>query len=196
MLLSTEFGSSWVDINFLYRSYNTKPQHLEKECLLSRLERNKNTYNYEFDFLSLSIENRTNQCNPNHQPTGPGHQAGYQGAGTKPDLNNHANQLNPNNGLYQPPKKWKEHSQTPTTDWIRPSFHRIHSNWEISSNTSYYSYFTSKTQLVCNIANHFENMSKSWFKRDFTMIKMSDVRKSWTKISNPYKIKSKWGNST
>lgn len=41
-------------------------------------------------------QNRTNQCNPTHKPTGPGHNAGYGGTGTKPDLNNHANQTNPN----------------------------------------------------------------------------------------------------
>ena len=31
-----------------------------------------------------------------------GHKSGYSGTGTKPDLDNHANQLNPNNKLYQP----------------------------------------------------------------------------------------------
>lgn len=45
--------------------------------------------------------NRTNQCNPTHQPTGPGHQAGYHGTGTTPDLNNHGNQMNSNNSAYQ-----------------------------------------------------------------------------------------------
>lgn len=45
--------------------------------------------------------NRTNQCNPSHTKSGPGHQAGYQGTGTKPDLDNHGNQLNPNNQNYQ-----------------------------------------------------------------------------------------------
>lgn len=50
-----------------------------------------------FHFFSLIKENRTNQCNPTHKPTGPGHDAGYQGAGTKDDLDNHANQKNPNN---------------------------------------------------------------------------------------------------
>ncbi|RWS03263.1 hypothetical protein B4U79_00699 [Dinothrombium tinctorium] len=45
--------------------------------------------------------NRTNQCNPTHQKSGPGHQAGYHGAGTKADLDNRANQLNPNNPLYK-----------------------------------------------------------------------------------------------
>ncbi|KAK1130229.1 hypothetical protein K0M31_018368 [Melipona bicolor] len=42
------------------------------------------------------VANRTNQCNPNHAPTGPGHKAGYHGTGTKADLNNHSNQMNPN----------------------------------------------------------------------------------------------------
>ncbi|KOX70170.1 hypothetical protein WN51_04910 [Melipona quadrifasciata] len=42
------------------------------------------------------VTNRTNQCNPNHAPTGPGHKTGYHGTGTKTDLNNHSNQINPN----------------------------------------------------------------------------------------------------
>lgn len=46
-------------------------------------------------------DNRANQCNPNHTPTGPGHLTGYQGEGTPSDLNNHANQLNPNNSNYK-----------------------------------------------------------------------------------------------
>uniref|UniRef100_T1L0T6 Uncharacterized protein n=1 Tax=Tetranychus urticae TaxID=32264 RepID=T1L0T6_TETUR len=44
--------------------------------------------------------NRTNQCNPSHTPSGPGHNAGYAGTGTKSDLGNHANQGNPNNQAY------------------------------------------------------------------------------------------------
>lgn len=48
----------------------------------------------------MDKDNRTNQCNPNHGPTGPGHQAAYGGAGTKADLDNHGNQLNPNHGQY------------------------------------------------------------------------------------------------
>ena len=40
-----------------------------------------------------SQDNRTNQCNPTHQPTGPGRSAGDGGAGTRADLNNHANHL-------------------------------------------------------------------------------------------------------
>jgi len=41
--------------------------------------------------------NRTNQCNPTHTPSGPGHKTGYPGKGDKEDLDNHAKQLNPNN---------------------------------------------------------------------------------------------------
>lgn len=48
-----------------------------------------------------AIDNRANQLNPNHAPSGPGRPAGYQGEGTLADLNNHANQLNPNHPLYQ-----------------------------------------------------------------------------------------------
>ena len=46
-------------------------------------------------------DNRTNQCNPTHKSTGPGHQAGYHGTGTKADLDNRSNQMNPNNPLYK-----------------------------------------------------------------------------------------------
>lgn len=42
-------------------------------------------------------DNRTNQCNPTHAQTGPGHQAGYQGATDKAAMDNKANQGNPNN---------------------------------------------------------------------------------------------------
>lgn len=45
----------------------------------------------------LIAENRTNQCNPNHEPTGPGHKAAYEGAGTKDDLDNHSKQKNSSN---------------------------------------------------------------------------------------------------
>lgn len=45
-------------------------------------------------------DNRTNQSNPTHSPTGPGHQAGYTGTGTKSDLDNHSKQMNPNNPNY------------------------------------------------------------------------------------------------
>jgi len=48
-----------------------------------------------------ALDNRANQLNPNHAPSGPGRPAGYRGTGTKFDLDNHANQLNPNNPLYQ-----------------------------------------------------------------------------------------------
>ncbi|CAD6238351.1 GSCOCG00008440001-RA-CDS [Cotesia congregata] len=44
--------------------------------------------------------NRTNQCNPNHAPTGPGHQAGYHGSGTTSDRNNHSRQCNPQDIKY------------------------------------------------------------------------------------------------
>lgn len=41
--------------------------------------------------------NRTNQCNPTHTPTGPGHNAGYQGNTGKATMDNKSNQQNPNN---------------------------------------------------------------------------------------------------
>lgn len=44
--------------------------------------------------------NRTNQCNPTHTPTGPGHQAGYKGQEGKADLDNHGQQMNSNNPKY------------------------------------------------------------------------------------------------
>jgi len=47
------------------------------------------------------LDNRANQLNPNHIPSGPGRPAGYRGAGTAADLNNHANQLNLNNPAYK-----------------------------------------------------------------------------------------------
>lgn len=50
-------------------------------------------------------DNRANQCNPNHGSTGPGHPAGYQGTGTKSDLDNHGNQKNTNNPQYGGGKK-------------------------------------------------------------------------------------------
>jgi hypothetical protein len=46
-------------------------------------------------------KNRTNQCNPDHKPSSPGHKAGYKGKGDKQDLDNHSNQLNPNNPEYE-----------------------------------------------------------------------------------------------
>lgn len=49
--------------------------------------------------------NRTKQCNPTHTPTGPGHTAGYPGAGTKSDLDNRSNQINPNNPEHPSNKK-------------------------------------------------------------------------------------------
>lgn len=57
--------------------------------------------------IHLFSENRTDQCNPDHKPTGPGHEAGYKGTGTKEDKDNHGNQLNPNNPEYGGgQKKW------------------------------------------------------------------------------------------
>lgn len=52
--------------------------------------------------------NRTNQCNPNNEKTGPGHNAGYGGTATKSDKDNHSNQINPNNPNYNAgnTKKW------------------------------------------------------------------------------------------
>jgi len=44
--------------------------------------------------------NRANQCNPNHGPTGPGHNAGYGGTGGQADRDNRANQLNPNHAQF------------------------------------------------------------------------------------------------
>lgn len=46
-------------------------------------------------------QNRGNQCNPNHVPTGPGHKAGYQGDRSQANLDNRANQKNSNNDLYR-----------------------------------------------------------------------------------------------
>lgn len=47
-----------------------------------------------------SQDNRANQINPNHEPTGQGKSHGYTGTGTTSDLNNHSNQMNPNNPAY------------------------------------------------------------------------------------------------
>lgn len=44
--------------------------------------------------------NRANQCNPNHAPSGPGHTAGYAGDTSRAAQNNHSNQCNPNNSAY------------------------------------------------------------------------------------------------
>lgn len=41
--------------------------------------------------------NRTNQMNPTHKPTGPGHDAGYKGNTEKATMDNKSNQGNPNN---------------------------------------------------------------------------------------------------
>lgn len=51
------------------------------------------------NFCKFILEaNRTNQCNPLHELSGPGHQSGYTGSGTTADLNNHSNQMNRNYG--------------------------------------------------------------------------------------------------
>lgn len=55
--------------------------------------------------MSDKQDKRDVQCNPTHKPTGPGHNAGYEGKGTKDDLNNHSNQKNPNNPIYGAGKK-------------------------------------------------------------------------------------------
>lgn len=39
--------------------------------------------------------NYTNQCNPNNQKTGPGRSGSYQGDRSQTNLDNHANQKNP-----------------------------------------------------------------------------------------------------
>jgi len=49
-------------------------------------------------------DHRSKQCNPEHVSTGPGHQAGYQGSKDKPNVDNHGNQLDPNNERYVPKK--------------------------------------------------------------------------------------------
>ena len=46
-------------------------------------------------------DNKANQCNANHDQYA-GHQPGYSGTGDQADLNNHGNQLNPNNANFQP----------------------------------------------------------------------------------------------
>lgn len=40
-------------------------------------------------------DNRTNQMNPTHKPSGPGHDAGYKGNPEKATMDNKANQQNP-----------------------------------------------------------------------------------------------------
>ncbi|KAH9513021.1 hypothetical protein Btru_035608 [Bulinus truncatus] len=50
-----------------------------------------------------SNDNKSSQCNPNNSCY-QGHQTCYTGTGTTPDLNNHGNQLNPNNSTCQPKK--------------------------------------------------------------------------------------------
>lgn len=53
--------------------------------------------------------NKTNQKNPDHKPSGPGAEAGYKGTGNQKDLDNHGNQLNPKNKEFrggQQNQKW------------------------------------------------------------------------------------------
>lgn len=47
-----------------------------------------------------AMDNRRDQCNPKHTPSGPGHDAGYHGTGTKDDLDNHSRQGNPQDAKY------------------------------------------------------------------------------------------------
>lgn len=47
-----------------------------------------------------SNDNKSAQCNPTSTKY-EGHQPGYTGTGTKPDLDNHSSQLNPNNQEYK-----------------------------------------------------------------------------------------------
>ena len=50
--------------------------------------------NFYFQMDKAGQDNRTKQCNPTHKPTGPGHDAAYQGKGDKADLDNHSKQMN------------------------------------------------------------------------------------------------------
>lgn len=50
-------------------------------------------------------DNRTKQSNPTHTPTGPGHQAGYQGNTEKATMDNKSNQQNPNHEASKGTKK-------------------------------------------------------------------------------------------
>lgn len=54
--------------------------------------------------LQKKLDETSKQKNPEHKPTGPGKEAGYGGEGTKADLENHSDQLNPNNPEYKPKK--------------------------------------------------------------------------------------------
>ncbi|XKL62344.1 hypothetical protein PGB90_002177 [Kerria lacca] len=44
-------------------------------------------------------DNKSNQCNRNHERTGPGRDAGFKG--NQKEADNHANQKNPNNPEYK-----------------------------------------------------------------------------------------------
>jgi len=52
------------------------------------------------DRQTNSQQNYEKQCNPNHKPTGAGRPAAYQGSQQTANVNNHGNQLNPNNERY------------------------------------------------------------------------------------------------
>lgn len=54
--------------------------------------------------LVTERKNREKQCNTDHKETGPGHESGYKGDGTKADRDNHSKQLDPN----QTPTKAKK----------------------------------------------------------------------------------------
>lgn len=47
-------------------------------------------------------DNKSAQCNPDNEHQG--HVLCYAGTGTKADLDNHSNQMNPNNPKYKGPK--------------------------------------------------------------------------------------------
>lgn len=49
--------------------------------------------------------NRTNQLNPTHTPSGPGHKAGYHGNTEKATMDNKSNQQNPNHEASKGGKK-------------------------------------------------------------------------------------------
>jgi hypothetical protein len=52
----------------------------------------------------MNSDNRSRQCDPEHKSSGPGRPAAYQGDRSQANLDNHSNQLNPNNQNYQQKK--------------------------------------------------------------------------------------------
>lgn len=54
---------------------------------------------YSFQLFTGDAHSR--DCNPEHKESGSGRPAGYQGDGSKKDLENHSNQLNPNHPEYK-----------------------------------------------------------------------------------------------